>query len=99
MTIVSFGTDTFGIIFGVIVVVLFLVFYILIFKRKEKWFLGRGINLALFLVTLPQRVKKEGEREITLEEHLKTAEQFYSSLAGIKEPSIIKRWFLGKEYQ
>ena len=87
--------STFGIIFGVIVVVLFLVFYILISKRKEKWFLGRGMNLALFLVTLPQRIKKEGEREITLDEHLKTAEQFYSSLAGIKEPSIIKRIFLG----
>jgi len=70
-------------------------FFILLKNKKEKGFLGRGMNLQLFLVTLPQRVKKEGEREITLEEHLKTAEQFYSSLAGIEERSKIKQFFLG----
>jgi len=64
-------------------------------KKKEKGFLGRGMNLALFLVTLPRRIKEEGGKEITLQEHLKTAEQFYSSLAGIKEPDFFKKWFLG----
>ncbi|MDP1538464.1 MAG: type IV secretion system DNA-binding domain-containing protein [bacterium] len=53
------------------------------------------MNLSLFLVTLPQRIGKDKEKEISLEEHLKTAEQFYSSLAGIKEGNFIKRVFLG----
>lgn len=49
------------------------------------------MNLALFLVSVPQTAKKEGEKETSLEEYLKTAEQFYSSLAGIKEKSLIKK--------
>ena len=74
--------------------ILFLsVFFILIKKKKEKGFLGRGMNLVLFLVTLPQRAEKG--KEVSLEEFLKTSQQFYSSLAGIKEKSKIKRFFLG----
>ena len=74
--------------------ILFLsVFFILIKKKKEKGFLGRGMNLVLFLVTLPQRAEKG--KEVSLEEFLKTSQQFYFSLAGIKEKSKIKRFFLG----
>jgi hypothetical protein len=73
--------------------------FLIIFSRKKgEWFLARGMNLALFLVTLPQIVKKEGEKEISLEEYLKTAEQFYSSLSGIKEPDIIKRFLFGNPF-
>lgn len=74
-------------------VVVFIFFYILISQKKNKVFLNRGMNLALFLVTLPQRVDKE--IKISLEEHLRIAEQFYSSLTGIKEPNVIKRIFFG----
>ena len=83
------------IVLGVVVIFIFLFFYLFISKRKERGFLTRGMNLALFLVTLPQRIEKEKAKEISLEEYLKTAEQFYSSLAGIKEPSLIKRFLLG----
>lgn len=78
-----------------LVLALYIIFSAILKKKKEKGFLGRGLNLILFLVTLPQRIKDEGSKEITLQEHLKTAEQFYSSLAGIKEPNFFKRWFLG----
>ncbi|PJE73303.1 MAG: hypothetical protein COV00_00535 [Candidatus Tagabacteria bacterium CG10_big_fil_rev_8_21_14_0_10_40_13] len=81
-----------------IILVAFLVllsFFILWQKRKERTFLHRGMDLALFLVTLPQQVKKENEKEIPLEEYLKTAEQFYSSLSGIKEPNKIRRFLFG----
>ena len=74
---------------------LFLVAYIVLKKKKEQGFFSRSMNLSLFLVTLPQRIGKEGEKEITLEEHLKTAEQFYSSLVGVKERNFIKRLLLG----
>jgi len=74
---------------------LYLVSLAIIKRKKEKGFLAKGMNLALFLVTLPQRIKGDEEKKITLEEHLKTAEQFYSSLAGIKEPNFFKRFFLG----
>jgi hypothetical protein len=77
------------------VVVLLLVFWLVYKKWKERGFLGRGMNLQLFLVTLPQRIEKEKGKEVSLEEFLKTSQQFYSSLAGIKEKSRIKRWFLG----
>lgn len=76
-------------------VVLLLFLSAILGKKKEKGFLGRGMDLKLFLVSLPQRIKKEGEREITTEEHLKTAEQFYSSLSGIKEQNSLKRLLLG----
>ncbi len=77
------------------IIAVFSVFYIVISKRKEKAFLGRGMDLALFLVTLPQRIGKEKEEKIPLETHLKSAEQFYSSLTSVKEPKFIKRIFFG----
>jgi len=70
-----------------------LFFYIVISRKKSKAFLGRGMNLALFLVTLPQKTEKE--KEVSLEDFLKTSQQFYSSLAGIREKSAIKQFFLG----
>ena len=72
-----------------------LAFWFILRKLKEKEFLGRGMNLQLFLVSLPQRIEKEKGREVSLEEFLKTSQQFYSSLAGIKERKRIKRWFFG----
>ncbi|MBI2626436.1 MAG: DUF87 domain-containing protein, partial [Candidatus Nealsonbacteria bacterium] len=86
---------TFGIILIILALAAFLVFYILLSKRKEKNFLGGGMNLALFLVTLPQRIGKDEDKKISLEEHLKTAEQFYSSLTSIKEQNLIKRILFG----
>ncbi len=83
-----------GLVF--IFVLFFLIFFIVFLQRKkEQEFLNCGMSLALFLVTLPQRIKKEKAKEIPLEEYLKTAEQFHSSLAGIKEPSVLKRFLLG----
>jgi len=46
----------------------FLILYFLLRKKKEKGFLHRGMNLALFLVTIPQQ-KIEKEKEISLEEY------------------------------
>ncbi|MBI2041658.1 MAG: type IV secretory system conjugative DNA transfer family protein [Candidatus Nealsonbacteria bacterium] len=80
---------------GLAIIAVFSVFYIIISKRKEKAFLGRGMDLALFLVTLPQRIGKEKEEKIPLETHLKSAEQFYSSLTSVKETNFIKRIFFG----
>jgi hypothetical protein len=76
----------------------FLLFYFFWRRKKEKGFLARGMNLALFLVTIPQTPKKEGEKEVRLEDELKTAEQFYASLSGIQEPNPIKRFFLGNPF-
>jgi hypothetical protein len=82
-----------GIVFIGAAVIFFLVFYVFISGKKGKAFLGRGMNLALFLVTLPQ--KSEKDKEVPLEDFLKISQQFYSSLAGVKEKSAIKRFFLG----
>lgn len=72
----------------------FLILYILLRKRKEKGFLHRGMNLALFLVSVPQQ-RVEKEKEISLEEYLKVTEQFFSSLAGIQEKSLISKILIG----
>lgn len=80
-----------------VIIAIFLVLYILLSKRKERAFLSRGMDLALFLVTLPQRIGKgkAEEEKVPLEVHLKSAEQFYSSLTSIREPNLIKRIFFG----
>ncbi|MFH1780719.1 MAG: type IV secretory system conjugative DNA transfer family protein [Candidatus Nealsonbacteria bacterium] len=97
--ITDFNLSDTALIYGAIILVFVLalwsVFSFIFKKKKDKGFLSRGMNLVLFLVTLPRRVKEEGGKEVTLHEHFKTAEQFYSSLAGIKEPNFFKRWFLG----
>ena len=84
-----------GMILAIFGIVFLLVFYIFVSRRKEKTSLGRGMNLALFLVTLPQRIGKEKEEKIPLDVFLKSAEQFFSSLTSIREPNIIKRIFFG----
>jgi hypothetical protein len=71
----------------------FLIFYIFLKRKKERGLLFRGMNLVLFLVSLPKRIEKE--KEISLENYLKIAEQFYSSLAGIKEKNLILRYLIG----
>ena len=76
--------------------VILFVFYLFWLKKKERGFLARGMNLSLFLVTLPQQIEKE--KEIGLEEYLKSAEQFYSSLKSIKEHNFLKRLLLGNPF-
>jgi hypothetical protein len=82
----------FILIFFLILIVGFLIFLHFFKRKKERGFLFRGMNLTLFLVSLPQ-VKKE--KEISLENYLKIAEQFYSSLAGIKERNLILKSLIG----
>ena len=72
----------------------FLVLYFLLREKKEKGLLLRGMNLALFLVSVPQQ-RLEKEKEIFLQDYLKIAEQFYSSLAGIREKSLIRKSLIG----
>ncbi len=72
-----------------------LIAFIILAKKREAGMLSQGMRSALFLVTLPQFVKKEGEREISVEECLKIAEQFYAALSGVKESNKIKRFLFG----
>ncbi|TSC75944.1 MAG: hypothetical protein G01um101430_114 [Parcubacteria group bacterium Gr01-1014_30] len=78
-------------------IAVFLALFLLLFwrRQKERKFLKRGIQTALFLVTLPQEIKKEETKETPLEQYLKMVEQFYSSLSGIKERSFFSRLFEG----
>lgn len=80
----------------VLIFLIFIFFLIALQKRKKKGFLVRGMNLTLFLVTLPQRIEKE--KEFSLEEYLKIAEQFYSSLSGVREPNKITQFLFGNPY-
>lgn len=84
-------------LFIILVVSLLLVFgliLIILRRKKAKRFLIRGMDLSLFLVTLPQGA----EKDFSLEEYLKTAEQFYSSLSTIKESNKITRLLCGNPY-
>lgn len=78
---------------------LFILFsLIFIYLKKKKMNLFRGMNLGLFLITIPQPVKKEGEKETSLQDYLKSVEQFYNSLASFKESNKLKRFLLGHPF-
>jgi hypothetical protein len=81
---------------------LFLVFSLIIFQKKKKTeFLTKGMNLQLFLVTLPQQINKETQShqgKNMVEEYLRNAEQFFSSLSGLKEPNKLKRFLFGNPF-
>ena len=78
----------------VIVFLIFVCFLVFLQRKKRRGLLVRSMELSLFLVTLPQEIVKEKEREFSLEDYLKNAEHFYSSLAGIQEKSFLKRFYL-----
>ena len=81
-----------------VILICLLILNFLLTRRKEKGLLSRGMNLVLFLVTVPQEIKKETEKQISLEEHLKIAEQFYSFLTDLKEKGIISRGLFGSPF-
>lgn len=62
--------------------IIFLFSFFFFLRQKEKTFLKEGMKLALFLVTVPQETEKE--REFSLENFLKSVEQFYFSLGSLK---------------
>ena len=76
---------------------LFPLLFFFLFQKisKEKNF-SRGMNLVLFLVTLPQKAPKE--KEFSLAQYLKVAEQFYSSLSAIKEKNLLLKLLAGDPF-
>ena len=70
-----------------------LVFLVVLQARKKKVFLARGMNLVLLQITLPRWI--ESEKNPSLEDELKIAEQFYSALAGIREHGFIRKRLFG----
>jgi len=71
----------------------FTIFLLFLFqKRKEERVLKGSMNLVLFSVSLLERREKEEQTKKTIEDYLKAAEQFYSSLAGLKkEKGFLKK--------
>jgi hypothetical protein len=66
---------------------LFLFVLLFIFQRKkERKHLARAMHLSLFLVTVPQRIVEQ--EKFSLKEYLKTCEQFFSSLSGVKGKNV-----------
>jgi hypothetical protein len=68
---------------------LFLLLFFLFFvlqKRKEKKLLASAMHFSLLLVTVPQRVIEQ--EKFSLKEYLKTCEQFFSSLGGMKRKNV-----------
>lgn len=76
----------------------FLVLLLVLNRKKARWFLQRGMNLSLFLVSVPQIQLKEAEKELPLEIALKAAEQFYYSLSAIKERKKFFRFLIGNPF-
>lgn len=73
----------------------FLFFYLFLRRKKARLFLQRGMNLTLFLVSVPQTILKENEKEMPLEQVLKAGEQFYYALSAIREQKKTRRFFIG----
>jgi len=53
--------------------------------RRKKGQMTRALNMSLFLITLPRKIKKEGEAPKSEKEIIAVMEQFYSSLSNIRE--------------
>lgn len=73
---------SFLLIFGIIGVAVL----IILAAKKVKGRITRALNMGLFLITLPKKIKtKEGETPKSEKEIIAVMEQFYSSLSNIKE--------------
>lgn len=86
--------------FAVLLFAISLVAKILLDKKREKISLSQGMNLSLFLITLPQesKLEKERDKKATLQDYLKAGEQFFSSFTGIKENNPFVRFLFGDPY-
>ncbi len=84
----------------VFVLAVFAISFILLFfkKEKNKFSMKRGMKLSLFIINLPKGEKTENQKASPLEESFKIAEQFYSSLSGIKAKQGFEKFLLGNTY-
>jgi len=75
-----------SIVFLLILGIVGIVTLIILESKKKKGRISRALNMSLFLITLPKKIRKE-EREAvkTEKEIISVMEQFYSSLSNIKE--------------
>jgi hypothetical protein len=65
-----------------------LVFVVIWFRHlKDKNRVARALNMSLFLVTLPKKVKKETTEAKTQKETIAVMEQLYASLSNLKAKS------------
>jgi hypothetical protein len=69
-----------------ILAILILGSWLFINRLKNKGQITRALNMSLFLITLPKKVKKEeGEAPKAQKEIISVMEQLYASLSNIKE--------------
>lgn len=77
---------------GAIAIVGFLFF---LETLRKKGHLARVLNMSLFLVSLPKEFAKEGEPQKQPKELIAATEQFFASLANVKDPSLWSRFVYG----
>lgn len=66
--------------------IIFLSGWLFVRRLKNKGQITRALNMSLFLITLPKKVKKEeGEAPKTQKEIISVMEQLFASLSHIKE--------------
>lgn len=70
-------------------------FLVFLESLRKKGHLMRVLNMSLYLITLPKEFKKEGETARQPKELIAASEQFFSSLANIKDPSFWSRFIYG----
>ncbi|MEK7123559.1 MAG: hypothetical protein AAB851_01555, partial [Patescibacteria group bacterium] len=62
---------------------------------RKKGHLMRVLNMSLFLVALPKEFPKEGEAQKQPKELIAASEQFFASLANVKDPSFWSSFVYG----
>lgn len=86
-------------LFGILCVVFAIL--VILAGLKYKSIVARSLDMALLLVLIPKRRKQEGKEENRLEElreRIAVMEQFYAGLVVMKEPSFLRRLFLGNPH-
>lgn len=77
----------------------FIIFSLINYSIKKRGRLMRGLNLDLFLITLPQDEYLEpGQKPKTVLERIQPMEQMYSIFAALKEKGFWRLWEFGQPY-
>ena len=79
-----------SVIYLLVLAIIILAVYLFVWRLKNRGQITRALNMSLFLIALPKKIKKEeGEAQKNQKEIISVMEQLYASLSSIKETKSV----------